>query len=718
AGAAGAAAGDEAGRGAVVAAVTTFTASLVGVPLSARALDAGRKAALIATSTCFVVCWSLKLVSVWGGAWCVVVARVAAGLGGAAAWALAPLLAREMCSKKYQGAAVSALALAHNLGVLLMYLAADAAIPHRTILWWCLGLSATHCVIFAFVPESPSFLAAKGKLKEAYVSLAWFRGVSVSDCALEAELRSLPPPERDQSSWSLAKEMLSDPQRRRAFVIGAVAVIGQEACGVLAILQYAERVFVLARDESAPAPPAPPPPTGAHDFPPTAATDKLMSPARHAVVIGAVQLVMSALSLYLVERIGRRPLLVMCAVLTGAALALAAALTGVTAVGATVAIAIAVAADSAGLQPAPYAVLADMFHYQYRSCAQMLVTAGGCAGNALEVALFPLAAAAGGLRGALALAAALTLAYALFAALLVPETRARSPEQIYAAVGPARAARAARPPDCERGPDSKCSELTALFVAREGLFGGEGDPASPHFWSTQMAPRASQLPFSSRSSEIGDVKLSPHTRIITEYVTKSNIFAQYKLSMGLLDKLSAWIGGGGTQVTVLVLGLDSSGKTSTLNAMRPPEQRASHTLPTVGHQQDHFQSGGVSFSAWDVSGAARMRSLWERHYRHAHAVIFVVDSADHLRLVVAREELELMLAHPDMFGRRAPLLVLANKSDAPHALSAAHVAAALGLERITDKPWHICSCSALTGVGLADGIAWLARQLREQRSNR
>ena len=43
--------------------------------------------------------------------------------------------------------------------------------------------------------------------------------------------------------------------------------------------------------------------------------------------------------------------------------------------------------------------------------------------------------------------------------------------------------------------------------------------------------------------------------------------------------------------------------------------------------------------------------------------------------VVAREELELLLAHPDMSGRRVPLLVLANKSDAPHALAATHVAA-------------------------------------------
>lgn len=105
--------------------------------------------------------------------------------------------------------------------------------------------------------------------------------------------------------------------------------------------------------------------------------------------------------------------------------------------------------------------------------------------------------------------------------------------------------------------------------------------------------------------------------------------------------------------------------------------------------------------------------------------------------VVAREELELLVSHPDMCGRRLPLLVLANKSDAPHALAPMQVAAgtyrillqhevwlytrrltaryvpALGLERITDKPWHICASCALSGAGLADGVAWLARQVRD-----
>ncbi|CAH2251916.1 jg13817 [Pararge aegeria aegeria] len=470
-------AGPEATREAIIASVTTFVASLVGVPLSARALAAGRKVALIATSASFAVCWSLKLASLWGGEWCIVAARIAAGLGGAAAWALSPLLAREMCSARYRGAAVSALALAHNAGVLIMYLAADSSLTHRTVLLWCLGLSMVHCIAFTFVPESPSFLAAKGKNKEARISLAWFRNMSAEDPALETELASLPPPEIEQTPFSLAKEMLKDVQRRRAFIICAIAIIGQEACGILAIFQYAERVFVLAREEIIVSQE-----TSFVDqvLNSTEATSYLMdkvtlredlaldtvtmlpiahesmstelvTPARHAVIIGAVQLVTSALSLYLVERVGRRPLLIWCGLLTGISMSIAAWLVGVSTSGTAIAIAVAIAADSAGLQPAPYAVLADMFHYQYRGCASMLITAGASIGNAIEVAVFPAIVAVGGLRAGLILTAIITLSYAIFAFFAIPETRGRTPEEIYNVIYPIKETK-----DCESGQED-CS---------------------------------------------------------------------------------------------------------------------------------------------------------------------------------------------------------------------------------------------------------------------
>lgn len=76
-----------------VAATATFAALMVGVPLAGAALLCGRKFAVVCTSLAFVACWALKLT---GDGWWVVAARVAAGLGGAGAWTVAPLLAREV----------------------------------------------------------------------------------------------------------------------------------------------------------------------------------------------------------------------------------------------------------------------------------------------------------------------------------------------------------------------------------------------------------------------------------------------------------------------------------------------------------------------------------------------------------------------------------------------------------------------------------------------
>lgn len=41
---------------------------------------------------------------------------------------------------------------------------------------------------------------------------------------------------------------------------------------------------------------------------------------------------------------------------------------------------------------------------------------------------------------------------------------------------------------------------------------------------------------------------------------------------------------------------------------------------------------GLSFTCFDMSGAGRYRVLWEQYYREAQAAIFVIDSADRLRL--------------------------------------------------------------------------------------
>lgn len=70
---------------------------------------------------------------------------------------------------------------------------------------------------------------------------------------------------------------------------------------------------------------------------------------------------------------------------------------------------------------------------------------------------------------------------------------------------------------------------------------------------------------------------------------------------------------------------------------------------------------------WDLGGQRDIRSIWPRYYSEAHAVVYVVDAADPVRLEEGWAVFEEVLAHP--LTLNLPLLVLANKQDAPGALS-------------------------------------------------
>lgn len=122
----------------------------------------------------------------------------------------------------------------------------------------------------------------------------------------------------------------------------------------------------------------------------------------------------------------------------------------------------------------------------------------------------------------------------------------------------------------------------------------------------------------------------------------------------------------------------------------------------------------VGFTAFDMSGQGRYRNLWEHYYKECQGIVFVVDSSDKLRMVVAKDELDMLLQHPDIRSRKIPILFFANKMDCRDALSSVKVSQTLGLERIMDKPWHICASNAVTGEGLHEGVEWLTSQIKDQ----
>ncbi|XP_046903656.1 ADP-ribosylation factor-like protein 6 isoform X1 [Hypomesus transpacificus] len=203
--------------------------------------------------------------------------------------------------------------------------------------------------------------------------------------------------------------------------------------------------------------------------------------------------------------------------------------------------------------------------------------------------------------------------------------------------------------------------------------------------------------------------------------------------MGLLDKLSGWLGLRKKEVNVLCLGLDNSGKTTIINHLKPTnptgpfgplsedwkhvsQTQTQDIVPTIGFNIEKFKSSSLSFTVFDMSGQSRYRNLWEHYYKESHAIIFVIDSGDKLRMVVAKEELDNLLSHQDIRSRRMPVLFFANKMDLRDALSSVKVSQQLCLENIKDKPWHICASDAVKGEGIQEGVDWLQDHIKTMKT--
>ncbi len=56
----------------------------------------------------------------------------------------------------------------------------------------------------------------------------------------------------------------------------------------------------------------------------------------------------------------------------------------------------------------------------------------------------------------------------------------------------------------------------------------------------------------------------------------------------------------------------------------------------MGFSVEEFEKGKLRFNVFDMSGANKYRSLWEKYYKDAQAVVFVVDTSDKFRMCVVK----------------------------------------------------------------------------------
>ncbi|RZF37295.1 ADP-ribosylation factor 2 [Nilaparvata lugens] len=164
---------------------------------------------------------------------------------------------------------------------------------------------------------------------------------------------------------------------------------------------------------------------------------------------------------------------------------------------------------------------------------------------------------------------------------------------------------------------------------------------------------------------------------------------------------------GKKQMRILMVGLDSAGKTTILYKLKLGEIVT--TIPTIGFNVETVEYKNICFTVWDVGGQNKIRPLWRHYFQNTQGLIFVVDSSDRERMDEAAKELQYMMQEDEL--RDAVVLIFANKQDLPNAMTTSELTDKLGLNQIRNNNWYIQATCATQGNGLYEGLDWLSNEL-------
>ncbi|MGD0117574.1 MAG: sugar porter family MFS transporter [Candidatus Binatus sp.] len=279
-------------QGLVVSAVTF--GALFGALIGGSSSDAiGRRWTNIAAGLSFVAGSIFSAIA--PNVDVLIASRVLIGLAIGLTSVAAPMYIAELSPARSRGKLVSLFQLAVTVGILVSYTVDRALAPDHA--WrWMLGLACIPGALLVLgmiaMPESPRWLLKTGAEKAARHALSLVR----SPDEIEAELTEIHDDlaHNQPAAWS---ELLL-PALRPALLVGVGLAVFQQITGINTIIYYAPQIFQKAGLDSA-----------------TTALAATMG-------IGVINVLSTLIAIWLVDRVGRKPLLL--AGLVGMTLSLAA----------------------------------------------------------------------------------------------------------------------------------------------------------------------------------------------------------------------------------------------------------------------------------------------------------------------------------------------------------------------------------------------------------
>jgi len=229
-----------------------------------------------------------------------VIARMIGGLGVGASLIIAPMYIAEISPPRLRGRMVSfnqlniviGISVAFFTNYVILELGDNPAAWAESLKFgpynwrWMLGLETLpaivyFCTLFA-VPESPRWLVMKGRVREGLDIMTRASGFKDAEKDLQAVQSSL---ESDASKDQVGLSALFAPALKLALLIGIVIAIVQQITGINAVFFYAPMIF----EQSG---------IGTN------------ASFMQAILVGLVNLIFTVVAIALIDRLGRKPLLI------------------------------------------------------------------------------------------------------------------------------------------------------------------------------------------------------------------------------------------------------------------------------------------------------------------------------------------------------------------------------------------------------------------------
>lgn len=380
--------------------------ALIGSAICGQVTDRlGRRNVLVITATIFVI-GSIGTALAPDAFW-LATGRVLLGIAIGIGSFTAPLYLAEIAPSHIRGMLVSLNQLAITVGIVSSYIV-DYIFAHNGDWRWMLGLGVVPAVILLlgtlFLPESPRWMVLRGWNHKAREVLVNLRNTENVDAELEAIVQSVG---QEKNAWRL---LFSKWLRPIIFIALGLGFF-QQTTGINTIIYYAPTILQMA---------------GFHQE-----TSAILA----TMGIGVINVLFTIIALPLIDRWGRRPLLLLG--LTGmfislAALGIAFKLSTIHSLGdiAIASMILYIACFAMSLGPIMWLIISEIFPLEIRGTGSSLAVSASWGFNMLVAVTFLTLIQLLGASGTFWIYAFLCIVGWLFVYFVVPETKDCSLEQI------------------------------------------------------------------------------------------------------------------------------------------------------------------------------------------------------------------------------------------------------------------------------------------------